>query len=73
MPAFKIRPAVFDFNVGQLALENLYEKVAAAAGGFKKAEVNTLGLFLDEVEHGLDHPGGGEDFTVVGDTLFGLD
>jgi hypothetical protein len=70
MPAFKIRLGVFGFNSGQLALQNLYEKVAAATGRFKKPRVNALCLFLDEVEHGLDHPGGGENFTVVCDSLF---
>ena len=36
------------------------------------AGVNALGLALHQVEHRLDHPRGGEDLPVVGDSLFGL-
>jgi hypothetical protein len=68
----KIGLAVFEFHGSELAPQDLREEIAIAARRFQKARVNALGLALHEVEHGLDHPRGGENLPVVGDALFGL-
>lgn len=68
----EIRLAVFEFHGGELALKDLHEKVAAAAGRLQKPRVNALGLAFHEIKHGLDHPFGGENLPVVGDALFGF-
>ena len=62
-----------DFHRGELAFQSLNDEVAAAKGGLQKAGVNALGFALDQIEHGLDHPLGRENLTVVGNTLFGFD
>jgi len=72
VPPLEIGFAVFEFHSGEFAPEDLDKEVAVAARRFQKARVNALGFALHEVEHGLDHPRGGENLPVVGDALFGL-
>jgi hypothetical protein len=56
----------------ELSPQDLYEEVAAPARRLQKARFNALGIAFHKVEHGLDHPGRGEDLSVVCDALFGL-
>lgn len=72
MALLKIRLAVFKLNCGKLALEDIYQKVAAATGGFQKAGVNSFALVFNEIKHGLNHPCGGEYLPMVSDSLFGF-
>ena len=70
MPPLEIGFAIFEFHGGELALQDSDEEIPAPARRFQKAGVNAFGFALDEVEHRLDHPRGGEYLPVVGDTLF---
>jgi tetratricopeptide (TPR) repeat protein len=62
--------AVLEFHRGELAAQDLHEIVAAPACRLKETGVDPLGLAFHEVKHGLDHPRGGEDLAVIGDSLF---
>ena len=61
---------VFLISGGQLALENLDQKSAAAAGGFQKAGVDPLSLALDQIKHGFHHPWRREHLSMVRNPLF---
>ena len=63
--------AVFQFHRGKFALQDLYKKVTASTSWFQEARINAFGLFLHQVQHGLDHPRVGKEFSVVCDSLFG--
>ena len=67
---FKIRFSKLDFDGGKLALQNPNEEIPLSARGLQKARVNALGFAFDEIEHRLDHPGGGEDLPMICDPLF---
>ncbi len=73
VPSLEFGLAVFQLHGGKFALKHLHQEVAAATGGLQEACIDAVGLFLHEVEHGLDHPRGREDFSVIGNALFGLD
>ncbi len=73
MPLVEVGWAILEFDGGEFALQNPNKEVPAPAGQLQEARVNALGLTLDKVEHGLDHPPRREDLPVVGDALFGFD
>ena len=66
---FKVGLPELDFDGGELALQDTDEEVAASACRLQEPRVDTLGLALDEIEHRLNHPCGGKDFPMIGDTL----
>ena len=72
MPPLEVGLAELELDGGELALQDLHEEVAAPARRLQEAGVDALGLVLDQVEHRLDHPRGGEDLPVVGDALLRL-
>lgn len=61
---------VLQLHNGQLAAQYLDEEVSAATCGFQHARVDALGLCLDQIEHGLNHPRRREHLPMVYDTLF---
>lgn len=65
--------AVFPFHLGEFALEDFHEKIAAPASGLQKAGADAIGLVLHQIQHGLDHPSGRENLAVISDALFGCD
>lgn len=67
MPSFEVGSSELEFDRSELALQDPDEEVPAPARRLQEAGVNALGLALDEVEHGLDHPRGREHLPVVGD------
>ena len=69
VPPLEVGLPELEFDGGELAPQDPDEEVAAPARRLQEAGVNALGLVLDEVEHRLDHPRGGEDLPVVGDAL----
>jgi len=70
VPPLEVGLAVFEFHGSQFAPQDLHEEIAVPACRLQKARVNALGLAFHKVEHGLNHPCGGEDLPVVGDALF---
>ena len=72
MPFLEVGLAEFDFYCGKLALQDRHQKVATAASGFEKAGVDALRLPFDKVEHLFDQPRRGENLSMIGDALFGL-
>ncbi len=51
-------------------MDYLLDEVACPAGWLKKARIDPLGFVLDQIEHGVDFALIGEDFAVIGHTLF---
>jgi len=70
---FEVGLSKLEFDRSEFAQQDPDEEVPATTRRLQKARVNALGLALDEVEHRLDHPRGGEHLSVVGNTFFGLD
>jgi hypothetical protein len=73
LPSLEVGPVVLEFYCGEFAPQDLHKEVAAAARRLKEAGVNALRLTLHKVEHSLDQPRRGEDFSVVGNALSRLD
>ena len=70
MPPLEVGLLKFEFDGGELPLQDRHEKVSAPADRLQEAGVDPLGFVLNEIQHRLDHPLGGEYFTMVGDSLF---
>ena len=67
---FKAAGAIAGGYFCKFAGEDFNKKITVSAGRLQKAGFDTLSFLLDQVQHGVDFPGGGVDFAVVGDTLF---
>ena len=70
---FKVGLLELKFDGGELASQYLDKEVPAPASRFQKAGIDPLGFSLDEVEHRLDHPRGGEHLPVINDAFLGFD
>lgn len=59
------------FDCGKFSFEYWDEEIPRTASWFQETGVNSLRFTLYKVEHGVDHPGGRENFAVVNHALSG--
>ena len=73
MLSLEVRFAELSFDGGELALKNPDQKIPASARGLEESSVDTLGLALYEIKHGVDKPSWRKDLAVIRNPLFGFD